>query len=93
MEPPAQTGVSRTSRSVRPRHQTTLWKWSFIVVLLLFGDFLWQRGSGMQAAAGELLFPVRPVRLGGLLRDIRGYTHSLPMGRTQGNSTQGGRFQ
>lgn len=51
MEQPAPTGVSLTSDSVQPRHQTIWWKWSLIIVLLLFGYFVWRRGSGMRAAA------------------------------------------
>ena len=52
VRPPAPfvTSVAE-SPSARPKRKWISLKWSLIAVVLLFGDFMWQCGSGMKAGA------------------------------------------
>jgi hypothetical protein len=51
MEQPTPAVVSPHSDPVTPKPKRILWKWSLIVVFLLFGYFTWQCGSGLRAGA------------------------------------------
>jgi len=52
MEQPPQAIVSERNDPVTPKPKRILWKWSLVVVVLFFGYFAWQCGSGMRAGAG-----------------------------------------
>ena len=49
MEQPTQSAVSGHGEPVTPKPPRILWKWSFVVVVLLFGYFTWQCGTGIRA--------------------------------------------
>jgi hypothetical protein len=49
MEQPPQAVVSQHSELVTPKPKRILWKWSVVLVVLFFGYFMWQCGSGMRA--------------------------------------------
>ena len=51
MEQPASTVAFPHSEPVQPKPQRILWKWSAIIVLLLFGYFTWQCSVGLHAGA------------------------------------------
>src|SRR5579862_4651198 len=51
MEQPASTVAYPHSDPAQPKPQRILWKWSAIIVFVLFGYFAWQCGAGMHAGA------------------------------------------